>query len=253
MSEPVSFEEHSGSYRGHLFLEADLSGVVFRSCDMRGIRVIDALLGEVDISGAVDRVVVNEVDVTEYVTTELERRHPERAKLRMLSSADDHRELWTMIEQMWEATVARARLLPEPLLDDRVADEYSFSETLRHLVFATDAWIGRTILDDPMPYHPIGLVHSSYPAAAAAELGIDLEASPSFTEVLEVRMERVATVRRVVDGLTDDDLDRRCNRNPAPGYPEEPPTVGRCLRVVMNEESHHHGYATRDLAVLERR
>lgn len=253
VSDPASVEEHSDSYRGHRFIESDLGGVVFRSCDMRGIRIIDALLGEIDISGEIDRIVVNEVDVTEFVNAELERRHPERAKLRTLSGVDDHREVWTMIEKMWDATVDRARLLPEPLLDERVDDEYSLLETLRHLVFATDAWIGRTILDDPMPYHPIGLTHSSYPSADAAELGIDLEASPSVDDVLEVRSERLATVRRVLDGLHDDDLDRHCNRNPAPGYPDEPPTVRHCLRVVMKEESLHHGYATRDLAVLEGR
>ncbi|MFD4194368.1 hypothetical protein [Amycolatopsis thermoflava] len=45
----------------------------------------------------------------------------------------------------------------------------------------------------------------------------------------------------------------RCGRtlSPAPGYPEEPQPVGKCLRVVMNEECEHRRYAVRDLAVLE--
>jgi hypothetical protein len=245
--------EHTGSYRDDVFRDADLRGVVFRSCDMSGVKIVDALLGEIEISGDVERIVVNEVDVTSYVTEELDRRHPERGRLRAASSADDHREVWAMIEQMWDATMSRASELPEPLLGERVAGEWSFVETLRHLIFATDAWIGRTVLDDPMPYHAIGLTHTSYPPDAAAELGIDLDASPSLDEVLEIRTQRMATVRRVVDGLVDDGLDRRCRRNPAPGYPDEPPTVRDCLRVVMQEESYHHGYATRDLAVLEAR
>jgi hypothetical protein len=53
------------------------------------------------------------------------------------------------------------------------------------------------------------------------------------------------------DGLTDDDLERECPRLPAPGYPEETYTLGRCLRVVMKEECEHRRYAVRDLATLE--
>ena len=59
--------------------------------------------------------------------------------------------------------VARAGRLPEPALHLRVDDEWSFVETLRHLVFATDAWAGRTILDEPKAF----LTWGSYPDAGA--------------------------------------------------------------------------------------
>ena len=124
-------------------------------------------------------------------------------------------------------------------------------ETLRHLVFATDAWVIRTILDEPRPYARLGLPHTAYPRDGAAAIGIDLDAQPSFDEVLEVRTDRMAVVRRIVDELTESEVARACTRPPAPGYPDEPNTVGECLRVVMGEECEHHRYATRDLAVLE--
>jgi hypothetical protein len=60
-------------------------------------------------------------------------------------------------------------------------------------------------------------------------------------------------VTAFVEGLTDEELARECTRPPAPGYPEEPRQVGRCLRVVMTEEVEHQRYAVRDLAVLEER
>jgi hypothetical protein len=63
----------------------------------------------------------------------------------------------------------------------------------------------------------------------------------------------MAPVRRIVDGLTDTELERVCTRTPAPRYPEEPRTVGRCLRVVMDEECEHRRYMVRDLTVLEAR
>ena len=58
-------------------------------------------------------------------------------------------------------------------------------------------------------------------------------------------------MRRIVAGLTDDGLGRRCHRSPAPGYPDKERTVIGCLIVVMEEEIEHYRYATRDLAILE--
>jgi hypothetical protein len=68
---------------------------------------------------------------------------------------------------------------------------------------------------------------------------------------MEARTDRMAVVRSIVDGLTDDELERLCTRSPAPGYPEEARRVGKCLQVVMTEECEHRRYAVRDLAVLD--
>jgi hypothetical protein len=62
----------------------------------------------------------------------------------------------------------------------------------------------------------------------------------------------MALIRRILDGLTDDDLGRTCTRAPAPGYPEEERAVADCLHVVMEEECEHHRFAVRDLTTLER-
>ncbi len=240
-------------FRGARFVGADFTGATFRDCDLRHVKIVDSWLTEMNVSGLIGKTVVNDVDVTAFVEAELERRHPELAQLREMQTADDYRAMWTTIERLWSETVDRARRLPEPARHERVDDEWSFVETMRHLVMATDAWASRTVLDDPMPYHRLGYPHSSYPPADAAAIGIDLDARPSFDEVMEVRASRMAVIRRIVDGLTDDELDRLCTRLPAPGYPEEQRTVGRCLRVVMKEECQHHRYAVRDLAVLEAR
>jgi DinB superfamily/Pentapeptide repeats (8 copies) len=246
-------EEHddTAGYRGARFEGADFTGATFRDCDLRGVKIVDTWLVDVNISGLIGNLVVNDVDVTAFVEAELDRHHPERAQVRQMQTADDYRATWDTLERLWAETVERARRLPEPARHERVDDEWSFVETLRHLVFATDAWASRTILDDPMPYHRLGYTHSSYPPADAAALGIDLGARPSFDEVMEVRTDRIALVRRIVDDLTADELERQCTRPPAPGYPEEPRRVGKCLQVVMTEECEHRRYAVRDLAVLE--
>jgi hypothetical protein len=239
------------AFRDARFTGADFTGATFRDCDLRRVKITDSWLVDVNVSGLVGNFVVNDVDVTAFVEGELDRRHPERAQLRAMQTADDYRAMWAAIERLWSDTVARTWRLPESALHLRVDDEWSFVETLRHLIFATDAWVGRTIADEPMPYDPIGLTYTGYPAADAAAIGIDLDARPSLAVVLDVRENRTELVRAILEGLTDADLDRVCPRLPAPGYPEETRTVGRCLRVVMNEEIEHRRYAVRDLAALE--
>jgi DinB superfamily len=245
--------EHAGDHIDTDFTVADLTGTRFLDCDMSHVKVIDSWLVDVDVSGYVDHFVVNGVDVTAYVNAELDRRHPERVQLRNIRSADDFRSMWGTVERLWSDTVTRAEQLPEPMRHERVDGEWSFVETLRHLVFIADAWASRTVLDEPMPYHRLGVTQTAYARSDAAALGIDHDARPSYAEVMEVRADRMALVHRVVDGLSDADLGRPCSREPAPGYPQESRVVGECLGVVMEEECEHHRYTVRDLAVLESR
>ena len=241
------------SFRGAQFDGADFSEASFFDCDMSRMKIRDCWLADAYVSGLIDNLVVNDVDVTAFVEGELDRRHPERAQVRDARTADELRTTWDTIERLWAETVDWARRLPESARQERVDGEWSFAETMRHLVFATDAWVSRTVLDDPMPYHPIGRPHSSFATDDAASIGIELDARPSFDEVMEVRADRMAVVRRLVDGLTDEELERVCTRTPGPGYPDEPHTVGQCVKVVMGEECEHRRYAIRDLAVLEAR
>jgi hypothetical protein len=243
--------DRTGAFRGASFTDADFTGANFRDCDLRQVKITDSWLIDVSVSGLVGNFVVNDVDVTAFVEGELDRRHPERVQLRAVRTADDYRAMWETIERLWSDTVARAGRLPEPALGLRVDDEWSFIETLRHLVFATDAWAGRAILEEPMPYHRLGLPQPGYPPADAAALGVDLDARPSLAEVLEVRASRMALVRGIIDGLTDASLERVCQQSPSPQHPEETRSVGSCLRVIMNEECEHRRYAVRDLTALE--
>jgi DinB superfamily/Pentapeptide repeats (8 copies) len=241
----------AGEFRGASFTSEDFTGAKFRDCDLRQVKITDSWLVDVSLSGLVGNLVVNDVDVTTYVKGELDKRYPERVQLRAMRTASDYRAMWDTIENLWSQTVARAARLPGRALDQRVDDEWSFGQTLRHLVFATDKWAGHMILGQPMPYHRLGLPSTANPPADAAALGLDPDARPSLAEVMEIRDNRMALVRGIVDGLTDADLERECPRLPAPGYPEESYTLGRCLNVIMREECEHRRYAVRDLAVLE--
>ena len=130
------------------FSGAQLRGALFSQSRLRGVELVD-----VEISGALENVVVNGVDIAPLVDAELNRRMPDRARMRP-DDADGFRTAWTILERLWEGTVARARTFPEAALHRRVDDEWSFIQTLRHLNFASAAWVGRMILGNASPWHP---------------------------------------------------------------------------------------------------
>ncbi|MEV6596700.1 DinB family protein [Actinoplanes sp. NPDC051346] len=241
----------SDQFRGaHIHL-CDLAALEIRDCEVSGLRIVDCYGSDVYLGGDFERVVVNDVDVTAYVEGELDRRHPTRVLARDAASSDDYRTAWDAIETLWAATLERARLLPEGKLHEQVNGEWSFVETQRHLLFASDAWLGNAVLEEEAPYHQWGFPAGGMPPDAAAKLGLVLEATPTLDEVLAPRLARMATMRSVVDGLTAAELDRVCDRKPADPYPDQEYVVRRCLKVVLKEEAEHHRYAVRDLAVLE--
>ncbi len=236
---------------GSRFEDVDLSGARFHNVDLTGAKIRGALLVDVDINGEVDKVRINDVDVGPLIEAELDRRQPERVKLRP-SDADGFCEAWAVIEQFWPATVERARQLPPELLHERVDGEWSFIETLRHLVFATDAWVKRAMLGDPSPYDALDLPHTEM--GDVPGVPNDSDARPNLDEVLALRADRMTVVREVLAGLTDEALAGTTQPAGGQGYP--PPdtyAVRRCLQAVVNEEWAHRLYAERDLAVLEAR
>ncbi len=226
--------------RAH-FREVELGGVV-----MTGVELYDAR-----IDGEIRSLVINGVDVAPLVEAELDRRDPDRARMRPTDPAG-FREAWDIVERRWTGTVERARRLDPALLHESVAEEWSFIETLRHLCFATDAWVRRAVLGDPAPWHPLDLPWDGMPDTPGTPR--DREARPSLEEVLALRRDRMSGVREVIEGLTEESLAADTEPVHAPGWP--PPRsfpVRECLLVVLNEEYHHRLFAERDLAVLEGR
>jgi len=233
------------------FENVDLTAARFRNVNLTRATIRGALMVDLDISGLVQNVRINGVDVGPLIEAELNRRYPERAKLSP-ADADGFREAWAIIEQSWPPTLERARRLPSALLHERVDGEWSFIETLRHLVFATDAWVKRAMLGDPSPYAALGLPHTEM--GDDPSVPHDRDARPSLDEVLALRENRMAVVREVVADLTDDALAGMTTPIPPPGYPPAGSyKVRRCLRAVLTEEWEHRLYAERDLAALEAR
>ncbi len=227
--------------------DADFSGARLHSPNFEGTRITDGWLRGADISADIEGLRLNGVDIAPLVEAELDRRFPQRVTLR----AADPRGLadgWTIVEEIWRSTVARARALPEPLLFERVDGDWSLVETLRHLVFASDCWLSRMVRHESRPYHRWGLAGSWL--TDPVSLGVDPDANPSFEEVLRVRGERQERVKQTIAGLSPAELERVCVPPDSPGYPTEARSVLHCLHVILNEEWEHSRYANRDLDIL---
>ena len=227
--------------RGARFIGADLSGVV-----MRGVEVREAEIDAPWLSNGQSYLRVNGVDVVPLVEAELDRRFPGRAN-RRVKDPDGLRAAWAALERTWTATLDRAAAMPAGTVDVSVGGEWSFAQTLRHLILATDIWLGRAILELDQPFQPVGLA-----GHGAEEDGLDLSVfttvTPSYAEVLEVRAGRVAMVRDFLATATSEEL-AASRRNPwSPEYPE---TTLSCLHVILEEEWEHHRYAVRDLDAIE--
>jgi hypothetical protein len=234
---------------GAQFHDVDLTNARLHLVDLTGVTIRGAALVNMDISGEIENLRVNGVDVVPLVEAELNRRYPDRVKMRP-SNPDGFREGWDILERLWQQTVDRARGMAPELLHERVDGEWSFIETLRHLVFATDAWVKRAILGDPSPWDPLDLPHDEMPDQPSVPR--DRGARPSLDDILAVRAGRVTTVRNVIAELTDEKLAGMTEPVEEPGYPEpESFAVLECLRTVLNEEWEHRLYVERDLDILE--
>src|SRR5947209_6498782 len=237
-------------FHGERLDDADFSGARLHSPNLEDTRITDGWLRNADISGYIDGLRVNGVEVAPLVEAELDRRFPERVKLRA-TDPQGLAEAWAVIEGVWETTVARARTLPEAVLFERVDDDWSFVETLRHLIMATDTWLFRMVRHMSHPFHPWGLAGSFLTDPAA--LGLEYDASPSLDEVLAVRRERMDAVKETIAAFTPEELERVCVPPEPPTHPDEPHSVLQCLHVILEEEWEHSRYANRDLDILSAR
>jgi hypothetical protein len=220
-----------------VFWGVDLSRATFRDVNLTGASISHAWVVNVDIDGLVEHVTINGVDVTQYVN-ERDVWYPLRAMLRP-TDPEGLRAAWDALEQTWSATIDRARKLSDAQRLERVNDEWSFVETLRHLVFAMDKWFTVPILGGD--FAPIGMPNSG--SVDFGWPGLAFDADPTFDDVLAVRADRARQLREYLAGVTPVGLQQTVDV-----LENGPNPVIECLFTVFEEEFEHNRYATRDLA-----
>jgi hypothetical protein len=208
---------------------------------MRGVDLDGLDIDSHDLSFG--SLVVNGVDVVPLVEAELDRQLPGRA-LQRAQTPEGLRDAWVAAQSAWQETVAGT---PLDLVDAHVEDEWSLAQTLRHLVLATDAWLRGGIQRVQQPFHELGQIFTG-----AGEMGFDMSIfrgeAPTYDEVLAVRAERQRMVTDFLSTVTPDVLAEE--RDNPWGGGDWHPSVGDCVRVILEEEWAHLRYVRRDLARL---
>ncbi len=237
---------------GSRFTTVVLNGATIQHCDLHKVTMRGVEIVETTIDGEIQDLVINGVDVAPLIEAELDRRHPDRPKFRP-TTADGFREGWDINERLWAATMDRARKLDADRMHESVRGEWSFIQTLRHLAFASESWVGRCIFGDPSPWHPLSLPWDQM--SPVQGVPHDRDARPSIDEALALRHQAMGLVRGVVHDLTEEQLATETAPLVGHGWPPEGATfpVRECLLIVLNEEWWHRQYAERDLSALEER
>ncbi|HEX5919902.1 MAG TPA: DinB family protein [Nocardioides sp.] len=224
------------SFKGATLRFSDVSGVTMRSVDVDGLDIDshDLFMGSL---------VVNGVDVVPLVDAELNRQFPGR-ELQKAQTPEGLREGWLAVQAAWQETVTGT---PREMVDAHVEDEWSLAQTLRHLVLATDTWLRGGVLRVQQPFHEIGQIFTG-----AQDMGFDTSIfradPPTYDEVLAVRAERQQMVTDFLATATPELLAEE--RDDPWGF-DWHPTVGDCIRVILEEEWAHLRYVRRDLARLQ--
>jgi DinB superfamily/Pentapeptide repeats (8 copies) len=221
------------SFKGASLRFSDFSGVTMRGVDVAGLDIDshDLFFGGLFVNG---------VDVVPFVDAELNRQFPGR-ELQKAQTPQGLREGWVAVQSAWRTTVEAT---PPELVDAHVEDEWSLAQTLRHLILATDAWLRGGILRMKQPFHEIGQIFTG-----AADMGFDMSIfrvdPATFEEILAVRAERQLLVTDFLATATEELL---AEDREDPWGGEWRPSVGDCLRVILEEEWAHLRYIRRDLA-----
>jgi len=233
-------------YEGATFVKASFKGATVRFSDVSGVTMRSVDVGGLDIDSHdlfFGTLIVNGVDVVPLVDAELNRQFPGR-ELQKAETPEGLREGWVAVQAAWQTTVADT---PPDLVDAHVDDEWSLAETLRHLILATDAWLRGGILREQQPFHEIGQIFTR-----AGDMGFDMSIfrsdAPAYDEILAVRAERQQLVTDFLAAATPELLAEE--RDNPWGGGDWHPSVGDCIRVILEEEWAHLRYIRRDLALL---
>lgn len=212
----------------------------FRDTDLSGAVFFHSLWSNVSIDGVVDRLVVNGVDITDYVNGH-DRWYPLRTQLEP-STPDQLRSAWSALQLEWSALLRRVAELPPEATRQSVNGEWSLLDTLRHLIFAMDKWFTWPILGARL-FSSIGLPNSE--SRDGDWPGLDRDVDPSFAEVLAIRSQLDATFSEFIASIDLDSLPRTAEVLENGSVPST-----MCFHVVLEEEFEHLRYATRDLDLL---
>lgn len=235
---------------GSVFRDVNLGGAVFEDVNLAGATIRNANLEGMRIEDAnIDGLTVFGFRVDALIEAELDRRDPERARLKMRDPYDPEavREVMARLEELRAAFRQRLRATDAGLLAARPsADEWSALENVRHMLFAEDLYLNRLMLQNDKPWNRLGLL-PDFLLSREGYAGVGSEPSDDVETVLAAWDALHADLRAFLVDLTSEKL-----HSPARNLDGELiRTVGEILQGLANHDLGHIRQAEAALAALE--
>lgn len=232
---------------GELFENRDLGRAVFRNVNLYravfddvnldGASIGNANLKDLSIEDAnIEGMTVFGIRVDLLISAELDRRDPERVRLRMSDSNDPDqvRAVMKRLEELRSEFYALLRSTEARHLRTRPGpDQWSVIEIVRHLVFAEDLYLNRWVLGNDEPWCRLGLLpaflaHESEYADVGSEPTDDLESVLEAWSVIHTRMQTYVaevTAKQLQRDTSETDFGQG--------------TVGQILQGMAQHDLHH--------------
>lgn len=223
-----------------VFWGVNLSRALFRDIDLTDARFFHGRFAHMSIDGIVDELVINGVDVTEYVNAH-DRWFPLRTQLEP-ASPDELSVAWSTLVRLWEDLLGRVSEIGTGIASRSVNGEWNLHDTLRHLVFVHDKWFRWPLLEE-REFAAIGLPNTG--SQGGEWPGLDLTRTVSYADLVEMRRRYQERFSVFVESTAWNDIPVEVDvleNGRVPG--------AMCLHAVLEEEFEHLRYMIRDLEVI---
>ncbi len=162
VSEPMGEIFENRDLAGSVFRCVNLCQAVFDDVNLEGARIGNANLKDLSIDDAfIGGMTVFGIRVDLLIAAELDRRDPERVRLRMSDSSDPEevRAVMKRLDEVWSEFCQVLRSTEPELLTTRPSPgHWTVIKIVRHLVFAEDLYLNRWILGNDEPWSTVGLL-----------------------------------------------------------------------------------------------
>ncbi len=143
------------------FHNVNLHRATFTDVNLGGATIRDANLKDMTIREAnIDGLTIFDLRIDHLIEAELDRRDPERLRLRMVDvyNPDNVRQIMSRLDDLRATFYAQLRAIDHATLIKRPQeDEWSILEIVRHLLFVEDMYITWWTLQSETPLNDLGL------------------------------------------------------------------------------------------------
>ena len=209
------------------FNDVNLGAAKFRNVNMKDVSIEEANIQGLTVFG---------IRIDELVQAELDRRDPERARLRM-ADPHDPASVRAVMARLDEVRGAFCRLLrstrPDLLARRPSSSKWSAIEQVRYMIFAEDLYLNRGILENDRPWNRMGLC-PAFLDGVAAYADVGSQPCEDLVILLAAWDDVHAGTQLYLAQVTAEDLQRTVTHKVA-----GPGTVGQVLQGLASHDLHH--------------